>query len=129
MSYSIKLKNQTGTETPYNEIEEIVVPLTSGSGNATFAARYNVLLPNVNGVSCVGGETACYGCDYTAAVSIDETAVLPEAVTVAIVGKALVQGEDYEYERISNSHAIVRVYGKSITGVVSLTVTPSYLTA
>ena len=90
MSYSIKLKNQTGDEVIYNDVDQVALPLASGNGNAYYAAKYKVTLNayKANGES-IGNhhysENAAHGVDYSCLVFKDGNYI--DSITVTVGSK------------------------------------------
>ena len=129
MPYTIKLKNQSGEEVNYSSIEQLAVPLASGTDNAFFMARYGVTKPVSVNVTYYGGDYAANGVDYMCRISTGSTGMyVPSTVTVKIGGEVASVGTGYDYVKISDTEAIVKVNGAYITGDIYLlaeAVTPS----
>ena len=118
MSYTVKLKDQTGSEVTYNSIEQVAIPKASGNGNAHFVAQYSVTKTVLSGITYVGGDSAAHGVDYMCYITA--TAV-PDAITVTIAGNALAVGSDYAYTKLNDGTAIINIYGSKITGDITIT--------
>lgn len=126
MPYTIKLKNQTGTEVTYNSVEQVAIPLASGSGNATFMARYDVTKETSTNITYYGGSKAAHGIDYLCRISSGSSGkVVADSISVSIGGSVATVGKAYEYTKLSNSEAIVKINGTYITGAVSIKATAS----
>ena len=122
MAYNVKLKNQTGTEVNYEAIEQVTIPLSSGMGNATFVARYDVTKVASAYITYYGGDTAGNGVDYTCCISTGGTGKnVPDSITLTIGGKDATANVAYVYTKVSNTEAVVKVNGSYITGAIGLT--------
>lgn len=121
MPYTVKLKDQTGTEITYSAIEQVSVPLASGSGNATFSARYNVVKVAASNITYDGGNYATHDTDYLCRISTGSTGKsVPSSISVKADGKELVSGEGYVYTKLSSSEAYVKIVGSYITGNIEI---------
>ena len=121
MSYTVKLKDQTGTEVTYSAIEQVTIPLASGSGNATFTAQYNVSKVSVANVEYDGGGYAANGADYLCRISTGSSGKsLADSITVKVSGNELTKSEGYEYTKLSSSEAFVKIIGSYITGNIEI---------
>lgn len=118
MPYTVKLKNQIGSEVNYGSIERIAVPLASGTGNAYFMARYDVKHVAVSNITYSGGEYAAHAVDY--ACRITSTGALPNAVTVTIGGETQQKDVGYTYSKEPTCGHIV-IKGAYITGNIVIT--------
>ena len=119
MPYTVKLKDQTGTEVTYSAIEQVSIPLASGSGNATFTARYSVAKTASANITYDGGDYASNGVDCLCRISTGSTGKgVPSSITVKINNKEVKAGEAYVYTKVSTSEAFVKVLGSYITGDV-----------
>ena len=122
MSYTVKLKNQTGTEVNYSAIEQVAIPLANGTGNATFVAKYGVTKYASAYITYDGGDTAGNGVDYMCRISTGSTGKnVPDSVTLTIDGNNATANVGYVYTKVSNTEAIVKVNGSYITGAIGLT--------
>ncbi len=125
MAYSVKLKNQTGTEVPYGSIEQVAIPLSSGSGNVTFLAAYTVSKTAVANITYDGGDTAANSVDYMCRISTGSTGkTVPTSISVSIGGSVATAGTAYTYTKLSSTEAIVKVKGSYITGAVTISANP-----
>lgn len=121
MAYTVKLKNQAGIEVNYNNVENVTIPLASGSGNAVFTARYDVTKIASAYITYDGGDNASNGVDYMCRISTGSTGkYVPDDATVKIGGKAATRNVGYVYTKLSNTEAVVSVRGSYITGAVEL---------
>ena len=129
MSYTVKLKNQTGTEVNYSAIEQVTIPLANGTGNATFVARYGVTKLIAAYITYDGGDYASNGVDYMCRISTGSTGKhVPNSIKVTIDNKDATASVAYVYTKLSDTEAVVKVNGSYITGAVGITaeaVTPS----
>jgi hypothetical protein len=120
MPYTVKLKNQSGEEVNYSSVEQVAVPLASGTGNAYFMARYAVTKAVSANITYYGGDYAANGVDYMCRISTGSTGKnVPESVTVKI-GGAAVANDAYVYTKISSTEAVVKVNGSYITGDINI---------
>ena len=128
MPYTVKLKNQSGEEVNYSSIEQVAIPLASGTDNAYFMARYTVEKVVSANVTYDGGNNAANGVDYMCRISTGTSGKhLPSALTVKIGGTLASVGVAYDYTKISNTEATVKVKGEYITGdlyILAEAVTP-----
>lgn len=129
MGYSVKLKNKVGTEVNYGEIEQVTIPLASGKGNVTFAARYGVTRYTSANITYVGGDTATNSVDYMCLISTGSTGKhVPNSIVVKVGGNVVAVDSAYTYTKLSDTEAIVKVNGSNITGdieIEAVAVTPS----
>ena len=129
MPYTVKLKNQSGEEVNYSSVEQIAIPLVSGTGNAYFMARYSVNKSASANITYDGGDHAANGVDYMCRISTGSTGKhVPTSIEVKIDGKTATASTAYVYTKISNTEAVVKVNGSYITGTVYISaeaVTPS----
>ena len=116
MSYSVKLKDQTGSEITYNSVEQVALPKSSGNGNAHFVAQYTVTKSVARVSYIAGGNMAANSVDYMCHL----TGNVPEAVTVTIGGNVMT-ADDYTYNKVGDTNAIVHIIGSSITGDIVIT--------
>ena len=130
MAYSVKLKNQSGTDVTYGAIEQVTIPLSTGTGNALFTARYNVTKNDGSlekMISYSGGDYASNGVDYMCRISIPEDAPasvqggIGEGEGTVLIGGVEPSPDAYEYKQITNSEAILKIKGEYITGDIVLT--------
>ena len=128
MPYTVKLKNQSGEEVNYSSIEQVSIPLASGTGNAYFMARYAVSKTASANITYNGGDYAANSVDYVCRISTGSTGKhVPASVTVKIGGNAAANNA-YAYTKITDTEAVVKVIGSYITGDINITanaVTPS----
>ena len=123
MAYTVKLKDQTGTEVAYSAIEQVSIPLASGSGNATFTARYEVMKAASANITYDGGDYASNGVDYICSISTGNTGKsVPDSITVRVNGQEIPTVEAYIYTKLSNSEAYVKIFGAYITGDITIAV-------
>jgi hypothetical protein len=121
MPYTVKLKNQAGIEVNYSDIENVTIPLASGSGNATFMARYGVTKYASSNLTYDGGEYTANGVDYMCRMSTGSTGkYVPDSIKVKIGGTEAVAGLAYVYTKLTNLEAIVKVNGSYITGAIEI---------
>ena len=121
MGYPVKLKNKVGTEVNYTAIEQVTIPLVSGNGNATFVARYNVTRYTSANITYIGGDSATNGTDYTCLISTDGTGKhAPDSIRVKVGGNEITEGGAYEYHKLSDTEALVKINGSYITGDVEI---------
>ena len=124
MAYTIKLKNQSGTEVTYNAVEQVAIPLSAGNGNAFFMARYGVSKTSSSNIAYEGGATAAHGVDYICRISRGSTSYkVPTNVSITIGGNVATANVAYTYTRISDAEAFVKINGTHITGDISITAT------
>lgn len=130
MSYSVKLKNQSGTEVAYTAIEQVTIPLASGTGYATFTARYGVTFSHERGegkLAYSGGEYASNGVDYMCRIYLPEgTAAsvqggIGEGEGTVLIGGVEPSPDAYEYTQIASTEAVLKIKGEYITGDIVLT--------
>lgn len=121
MAYSVKLKNQSGTDVNYNAIEQVTIPLASGTGYAIFTARYGVSKTISRGISYVGGDTASNGVDYMCRITATGGAKVPNDVTIKIGDVEVEEALVYSYTKLTDTEAIVKINGTYITGLVTIT--------
>ena len=117
MAYTVKLKNQTGSEVIYSAIETLAVPMSSGVGDAYFIARYNVEHTASASVEYDGGKYAAHGVDYVCRISAS-IGTIPTSITVTIGGTAKTCDVDYTY---SQAEGLVIIKGSCITGDIVIT--------
>ena len=121
MSYTVKLKDQTGTEVTYSAIEQVTIPLASGGGNAIFTAQYNVSKIAATNIEYDGGAYASHDVDYLCRISTGSSGKsLADSITVKVSGNELAKGEGYEYTKLSSSEAFVKIVGSYITGNIEI---------
>lgn len=128
MPYTVKLKNQSGEEVNYSEIEQLAIPLASGTDNAFFMARYNVTKANSPYINYDGGNYAANKVDYLCRVSSGSGKHVPTNVTVKINGQTAANGNAYVYTRLTDTEAIIKLNGTHIIGdvyILAEAVTPS----
>lgn len=129
MAYTVKLKNQAGIDMKYSDVENVTIPLASGSENAIFTARYNVVKPIAAYITYDGGDYASNGVDYMCRISTGDTGKnVPNQVLVTIGGEMVSVGSVYTYTKLTATEAFVKVNGSHITGdirIVAEAVTPS----
>ena len=117
MAYSVKLKNQMGTEVTYSSIEKVTIPLSAGTGDATFVAKYFVTKTPSPGITYIGGGSVANSVDYMCRISTGTTGKkVPTSITVKVGGTLLAGGTHYTYTRLSDTEASVGILGASITG-------------
>ncbi len=120
MPYTVKLKNQSGEEVNYSSVEQVAVPLASGTGNAYFTARYAVVNTVSANITYYGGDYAANGVDYMCRISTGSTGKnVPASITVKI-GGAVAANDAYVYTKISSTEAVVLVNGSHITGDLNI---------
>ena len=120
MPYTVKLKNQSGEEVNYSSVEQVAVPLASGTGNAYFMARYAVVKAVSANITYYGGDYAANGVDYMCHISTGTTGKnVPASITVKIGGVAAAN-DAYVYTQISSTEAVVKVNGSYITGDINI---------
>jgi hypothetical protein len=125
MPYTVKLKNQIGTEVFYQSIEQVSIPLSSGAGNATFLAKYTASMTGKNS-TFTGGATAAYGVDYICHINtLPASKYVPTSVTVKIAGNTAIAGTDYEYTKNGSVYGLIKIFGASITGNIEITANAS----
>ena len=121
MAYTVKLKNQAGTEVKYSGIEQLSLPLASGNGTAPFMARYSVTKYASASITYDGGDYASNSVDYMCRISTGSTGkVVPASITVKIDGDVATANVEYVYTKLSNTDAIVKVNGSHITGTIEI---------
>ena len=121
MGHAVKLKNKVGIEVNYSAIEQVNIPLTSGKGNATFVARYNVTRYASANITYVGGDSASNGTDYTCLISTNSTDKhAPDSIIVKVGGNEISAGSAYEYMKLSDTEALVKINGSYITGDIEI---------
>ena len=119
MPYTVKLKNQSGEEVNYSSVEQIAVPLASGTGNAHFMARYEVIKPASANITYYGGDAATYGVDYMCRISTGATGKrVPTSIEVKIDGQVITANFGYVYTKITDTEAVVQINGSYIIGNV-----------
>ena len=119
MAYSVKLKNQMGTEVIYNSIEKVTIPLSAGTGDATFVARYYVTKTDSPNITYIGGGAAANSVDYVCHISTEGTGKkVPDTITVKIGGTVATIGTHYTYTKHSDTEATVFIVGSQITGYI-----------
>lgn len=124
MPYSVKLKDQTGTEIIYNSVERVALPQASGSNNAEFMAKYSVTKSPNDGITYHGGDSAAHGVDYLC--YIESTSTLSSTATVVIDSVQATAGTDYLYKVSADSKsAFIQIYGANITGKITITASKS----
>ena len=121
MAYTVKLKNQAGIEVNYSDIENVTIPLASGSGNATFMARYGVTKYASANITYDGGEYAANGVDYMCRISTGSTGKhVPDSIIVKIGGTEATANLAYVYTKLTNIESVVRINGSYITGEIEI---------
>jgi hypothetical protein len=130
MAYSVKLKNQEGTEINYSNVEQVSIPLASGNGDATFMARYDVGKYVSTNIDYDGGKHACNGVDYLCRIFITGTTArnVPDSITVRIGSTEATANVAYVYTKLTDTQAVVKIHGACITGAIEIeavAVTPS----
>ena len=118
MAYNIKLKNQIGTEVNYASVEQVNIPLSSGTGEATFLAKYKVTKTAKANITYIGGDAAAYGVDYMCRITGSAVA---DSVTVSVGGATAAQNTAYTYVKVSDTEAYVVVNGSFVTGDLVIT--------
>ena len=122
MAYTVKLKNQSGTEVTYSAVEQVAIPLSTGNGNAYFMARYDVSKTSSSNITYEGGTVAAHGVDYICRISCSSSSYkVPTSVSVTIGGTVATENVAYTYTRISNAKAFVRINGTYVTGDIVIT--------
>lgn len=122
MAYTVKLKNQTGTEVIYSSVEQVALPLSSGAGNATFLASYAVSKTASAYITYDGGDMAAHDVDYMCRISTGSTGkTVPTSISVNIGGSVATAGTAYTYTKLSDTEAVVKVKGSYITGAITIT--------
>lgn len=118
MAYNVKLKNQIGTEVNYASVEQVNIPLSSGTGEATFLAKYKVTKTAKANITYNGGDTAAYGVDYMCRITGSAVA---DSITVSVGGTVATVNTAYTYEKVSDTEAYVIVKGAYVTGDLVIT--------
>ena len=130
MAYSVKLKNQSGTDVTYGAIEQVTIPLSTGTGNALFTARYKVTMNYERGegkLAYSGGEYASNGVDYMCRIYLPDNAAasvqggIGEGEGTVLIGGVEPSPEAYEYTQIASKEAVLKIKGEYITGDIVLT--------
>lgn len=122
MAYTVKLKNQSGTEVTYSAVEQVAIPLSTGNGNAYFMAKYDVSKIASSNITYEGGEASAHGVDYICRISVGSTLYkVPNNISITIGGSVATENVAYTYTRLSDSEAFVSINGSSITGDIAIT--------
>ena len=122
MPYSVKLKDQTGTEIIYTSVEQVSLPQVSGTTPAEFMAKYSVTKSPVDGITYKGGDTTAHGVDYLCYIT--STGSLATSVTVYIADVKVNVGDGYTYTVNGNS-ALLYINGNKITGNILINASKS----
>ena len=121
MAYSVKLKNQMGTEVTYSSIEKVTIPLSAGTGDATFVAKYYVTKVESPNITYTGGGSTANSIDYTCRISTGATGKkVPDDVSVKVDNTQLVKDRQYTYTKHSDTEATLFVPGTYITGYLKI---------
>ena len=116
MPYSVKLKDQTGTENVYNSVEQVSLPQSSGTTNAEFMAKYNVNASGNLGETYYGGNTAAHGVDYVCCIYSPDA---PLDVKSVKIGGYEVESDAYNFESFGEV-VTLQIYGNKITGDIDI---------
>lgn len=121
MPYTVKLKNQIGTEVIYNSIERVTIPLSNGTGDATFVAKYYVTKVESPNITYIGGGSAANSIDYTCRISTGSTGKkVPDDIIVKVENTQLVKERQYSYTKHSDTEATLFIPGAYITGYLKI---------
>ena len=115
---NIKIKNQSAAEIAYAGIGILTVPLSSGAGNATFLARYEVHKNASTYINIDGCDYAARLIDYMCHISANNGKKVPDSVMVTIDGTSTT---DYTYTKISDTSAILKIHGEKVKGDITIT--------
>lgn len=122
MPYSVKLKDQTGTEIIYNSVEQVSLPQASGTANAEFMAKYKAKAEGNTGEIYYGGDTAAHGVDYVCCLSHPSTPIDLKSLKIGgVEAEKDAYKTDY-FSGVGDSGCVImlKIYGEYITGDIDL---------